>query len=402
MARDVEPGGADTSPILNPLQINDMSTPATAQPEAAEHQERPIAIDSIPTPFVRVDPAIVAANVRRMAEYARQHSLNLRPHAKTHKSLRAAALQLAAGACGLTVAKPSEAEVMAKVCQDLLVAYPIVTTDKARRLAALVAQGTKISVATDSRPSVMLLAREAMAAGVRFDLLVDVNLGFGRTGVAETVSVLQLARLIEATEGVDFAGLFFFPGELMGPPAEQSEGIRRQAERLVELREQLRADGVEVRVVSGGSTPTAGQSHLNSLLTEIRPGTYIYNDRMCVTGGHASFDQCAARVVATVVSTTVDGQVVIDAGSKVLTSDGAVHVEGFGHVVEYPAAVVRKLSEEHGMIDIRNCHTAPEVGQRLTLIPNHICPCINLTDVTYWVDGDEAIPVPVDARGCVW
>lgn len=378
------------------------SSPATALPEAAHMESQRIPLDAVPTPYVRIDPAIVASNIRRMADYARQHALRLRPHAKTHKSLRIAGLQLAGGACGLTVAKPSEAEVMSRVCQDLLVAYPIVTADKARRLAVLAAGGTKITVAVDSPQSVMVLAREAVAAGIRFDLLVDVNLGYGRTGILETAAVLRLARMIETTDGVEFAGLFFFPGDLMGPPASQSEGIERQAERLAEFLDKLKADGREVRVVSGGSTPTAAQSHLNPLLTEIRPGTYIYNDRMCVTGGHATIDQCAARVVATVVSTAVEGQVVIDAGSKTLTSDGAVHAEGFGHVVEYPRAVVRRLSEEHGMVDVSACDSRPEVGQRLTLIPNHICPCINLTDVTYWVDGDQAMAVPVDTRGCVW
>lgn len=379
-----------------------MSPPATALPDAATAPSQPTPLAAVPTPFVRIDPRVVAGNIRRMAEYARQHSLRLRPHTKTHKSLRVARMQLEGGAYGLTVAKPSEAEVMAAVCDDLLVAYPIVAADKARRLAALAAGGTKISVATDSPQSIAVLGSEAAAAGVRFDLLIDVNLGYGRTGVSQTAGVLELARAMDATAGVDFAGLFFFPGDLMGQPATQQEGIERQAARLVEFREQLKAAGHQVRVVSGGSTPTAAQSHLNPLLTEIRPGTYIYNDRMCVTGGHATYDQCAARIVATVVSTAVDGQMVIDAGTKSLTSDGAVHVEGFGHVVEYPEAVIRRLSEEHGMVDVSACATRPQVGERVTVIPNHICPCINLTDVTYWVDGDQATAVPVDARGRVW
>lgn len=389
------------------------STPPTARSTAAATSsatttaenptgERRIPLESIPTPHVRIDPKVVADNIERMARYAEQHNLRLRPHAKTHKTLRAARMQLAAGACGLTVAKPSEAEVMARVCDDLLVAYPIVQPSAAERLAALVAAGTKITVAIDSPQAVEVLSAAASARGVSFDLLIDVNLGNGRTGIGDLDTVVRLAEKISQSGGVEFAGLFFFPGDLMGPPETQQEGFQRHAARLAEFRQRLVDAGFEVRVISGGSTPTGAQSHLNSLLTEIRPGTYIYNDRMCVTGGHATFEQAAARIVTTVVSNAVDGQVVVDAGSKTLTSDGAHHVDGFGHVVEYPAAVVRRLSEEHGMIDVSRCESAPQIGERLTIIPNHICPVINLMDVTYWVEGDEAGVEPVAARGCIW
>lgn len=397
---DSKPPGKDMH-IHRPPQTATTSGTATAAGPSAESQRR-IPLDAIPTPHVRIDPQLVADNIERMASYARQHNLRLRPHAKTHKTLRAARMQLDAGACGLTVAKPSEAEVMSEVCDDLLVAYPIVQPASARRLADLVVAGTKITVAVDSPQAVDVLAHEAAARGVSFDLLIDVNLGNGRTGLGEIEAVLQLAGRIAQADGVAFAGLFFFPGDLMGPPETQQEGFKRHAARLSEFRQRLLEGGFEVRVISGGSTPTGAQSHLNSLLTEIRPGTYIYNDRMCVTGGHATFEQCAARVVTTVVSNAVEGQVVVDAGSKTLTSDGAHHVDGFGHVLEYPAAVVRRLSEEHGMIDVSRCETAPRIGERLTIIPNHICPVINLMDVTYWIDGDEAVAEPVAARGCIW
>jgi len=154
----------------------------------------------------------------------------------------------------------------------------------------------------------------------------------------------------------------------------------------------------------GGSTPTALQSHRVSRMTEFRPGTYVYHDMNGVRGGYASFDDCAARVVATVVSTAVPGQFVIDAGSKALTMDrcGPAPDSGHGHVVEYPQAKIKRLTEEHGQVDAVTFDKPPKVGERVTIIPNHICPCINLQDRVWWQErGDRPQPVPVDARGRV-
>ena len=161
--------------------------------------------------------------------------------------------------------------------------------------------------------------------------------------------------------------------------------------------------GLQARIVSGGSTPTAFQSHLVPEYTEIRPGTYIYNDMNTVRGGYCRLDDCAARIVCTVVSTAVPGQVVIDAGSKTLTSDRCSPApdSGHGYVVEYPEAVITRLSEEHGQIDIRACSQRPQIGERVTVIPNHICPCVNLQDARLVARRrqGELRELPIDARG---
>jgi D-serine deaminase-like pyridoxal phosphate-dependent protein len=388
------------------MNTSSTTLPPKRSPALGPHGiNRPLVrVEEIPTPFLRIRPRVVADNIARMAQYAKSKGLSLRPHAKTHKSLRVAAMQLDAGAIGLTVAKPSEAEVMAQVCHDLLIAYPIVQPAAAQRVANLAAQGNRMTVAVDSLAAAQNLAQAAMSAGVTIDLLVDVNLGFGRTGIGELESVLTLAQFIHATPGIEFAGIFCYPGNVMGPPDTQHDALSLQSERLIEVKSALLSVGLSPRIVSGGSTPTGVQSHFNPQLTEIRPGTYVYNDRMCVTGGHATFDQCAAIVIATVVSDAVPGQVVVDAGSKMLTSDGALHVDGHGHVLEFPEAVIRRLSEEHGMIDVSACPKPPVIGQRISIVPNHICPCINLTDATYWAnDEDNVAEIDwVDARGCVW
>jgi D-serine deaminase-like pyridoxal phosphate-dependent protein len=146
------------------------------------------------------------------------------------------------------------------------------------------------------------------------------------------------------------------------------------------------------------------QSHLIPQITEIRPGTYVFNDMTTVHGGYCDIHDCAARIISTVVSTAVHGQVVVDAGSKVLTSDHCVPApeSGHGFVVEYPEATVVRLSEEHAQIDVTACASPPQIGERLTIIPNHICPCVNLHDQVWWLeDGDDPQPLPVEARGKV-
>jgi D-serine deaminase-like pyridoxal phosphate-dependent protein len=160
--------------------------------------------------------------------------------------------------------------------------------------------------------------------------------------------------------------------------------------------------GLSAPIVSGGSTPSAYQSHLIPHQTEIRPGTYIFNDMNTVRGNYCTLDECAAHIIATVISDAVSGQVVIDAGSKTLTSDrcGPDPDSGYGHVVEYPNAKITKLSEEHGQIDVTKCGKKPAVGERVTVIPNHICPCVNLRDTVWWFEPGEPLrELAIDARG---
>jgi D-serine deaminase-like pyridoxal phosphate-dependent protein len=162
--------------------------------------------------------------------------------------------------------------------------------------------------------------------------------------------------------------------------------------------------GIEARIVSAGSTPTAFQTHWANPVTEIRAGTYVFNDLNTVRGGFCEWSDCAARVIATVVSTAVSDQVVLDCGSKVLGVDRCIPQpeSGFGHLPDYPAAIVAALSEEHAQVDVSRCDRRPKLGQRVQLIPNHICPVVNLADKVLWfVDRDTIATVTIDARGKV-
>lgn len=364
-------------------------------------EPRPLA--EIPTPFVVANGPAVRRNVARVASYAAAHGLAVRPHAKTHKSLDVGRMQLEAGAAGLTVAKVGEAEVFAAICADLLLAYPVVDGAKARRLAA-VAEGRAVRSVVDSDLGVRVLAEAARERGVEIGLLVDLDVGNGRTGCPSAVEAARLAKIVAGSKGVRFDGVFCYPGHVGGAAERQASLLGPVSDRLATLLDLLKTEGLKAAIVSGGSTPSLFQSHLVPQVTEIRPGTTVYNDVNTLAGGYCGLEDCAARVTATVVSTAVAGQVVIDAGSKTLTADrcGPAPDRGFGLVVEYSGATVRALNEEHGMVDVSRCATAPRLGQRVSIVPNHVCPCINLHDAFWWTeDGATARPLPVDARGRV-
>jgi D-serine deaminase-like pyridoxal phosphate-dependent protein len=359
-------------------------------------------LSEIATPALLIDLPTVERNVRKMAEYVQSHGLNLRPHIKTHKSLSIARLQMQAGAAGVTVAKVGEAEVMSEISDDLLVAYPLVDQARVRRIASLAKRQT-VRVAVDSIAACDIIAQATSYYGSTAGILVDVDVGFHRTGVQDAESALRIAEHVERTNGLRLDGIMCFPGHLNSSPDEQDQELSKIDKKLRDVIDLWREHGLKARIVSGGSTPTAYQSHLVSALTEIRPGTYVYNDWNTVVGRQCRVDDCAASVLCTVVSNAVPGKVVVDAGSKTLTSDRNTHLGeagGYGHVVGYPPARVIRLSEEHGEIDVTQCEERPAIGDRLRIIPNHICPAVNLQEY-FWLGRDDGSyeRASVDARG---
>lgn len=354
----------------------------------------------LPTPSLVVDAAIVRRNLQRLADYAAKHGLKIRPHTKTHKSTRLAAMQLEAGATGLTIAKVGEAETMAEVGSDLFMAFPAVDPERCRHLAQL-ALRTTVRVGLDSATAAEAQSAAAAEVGATVGVLVDLDVGMGRTGVQTPEDALALAQTVEKLPGLRLDGLMIYPGHVRGPAEDQGAALAAVDAKVAATLALWKEHGLSAEIVSGGSTPSAYQSHLLKNVTEIRPGTYVYNDMNTVRGGYVTLDDCAARITATVISTAVPGQFVVDAGSKTLTSDlcGPAPDSGYGYVMEYPEARIVKLSEEHGQCDAKACDKLPVVGERVTIIPNHICPCVNLQDVVWWRDGDQLEQLPVDARG---
>ena len=361
-------------------------------------------IPDLPTPAILIDAPTVRRNLKRLADYAKSHNLNLRPHTKTHKSTTLAHMQLELGATGLTVAKAGEANVMSRVADDILMAYPAVDPDRCAKLAKL-ARSKMVRVAIDSRNAADALSAAAANEDTILSILVDLDVGLHRTGVQSPQEALELAQYVSKKHHLQLDGLFFYPGHIPGPNSPNQQDNLHSVNALVsETLDLFTRSGLSTSIVSGGSTPTAYQSHLVRGLTEIRPGTYVFNDMNSVGYGVATLDDCAARIIATVVSTAVPDQVVIDAGTKTLTSDrcGPAPESGHGHVVEYPDAKIIKLTEEHGQIDVSKCPRRPKLGNRLTIIPNHICPCVNLQDYAWWRDGEQTLILPIEARGKVF
>ncbi len=354
----------------------------------------------MPTPALVIDRAIVQRNVNRLATYAKAHGLGIRPHTKTHKSHWLAQMQLEAGAIGLTAAKVGEVEEMMQVADDLLLAYPAVDRARGERLGKIARHKT-VHVAVDGTYGIKALAAAAAASGSVIGMLVDVDVGMGRTGVATPVEALALAQLIEQTPGARLDGIFCYPGHVWTPVDQQTAPLALVAEKLQAVIDLWARHGLSAKIVSGGSTPTAYQSHLVKPYTEIRPGTYVFNDMNTVRGGYCEFDDCAARIICTVVSDAVKDQVVIDGGTKTFSSDLCIPAResGHGYVVEFPQARLMRLSEEHGQLDVSMCEMRPKVGDRVSLIPNHICPCVNLQNAIWLQTNNEVQPMLVNARG---
>ena len=354
----------------------------------------------IDTPALVVDLDIMERNLSRVADYARQHNLRLRPHTKTHKSVRLARRQIALGAAGLTVAKVGEAEIMLGAePPDVLVAFPIIGQTKLARLME-VARRTRVTVALDNAQAAKQLSDAAAAAKVEVGVLAEMDVGLGRVGVQPS-EALALAQTMEKLPHVRFEGITFYPGQIKSLDEAGVQEGARVSEILRGVLEQFRAAGIETKIVSGGSTPTLFHSHEFHGMTEIRPGTYVFNDINTVGSGACALEDCAASILATVVSTARAGHMIIDGGSKTFSSDRTNSAEvTFGRLVEAPGARFHKMNEEHGFIDLTNAEASFRVGDRVHVIPNHICVAVNLHERVYGVRGDQVEDVwTVDARG---
>jgi D-serine deaminase-like pyridoxal phosphate-dependent protein len=358
---------------------------------------------AVETPALIVDWSRVRANVSRMASLARQRNITLRPHIKTHKLVALAQLQVDEGAVGITVAKLGEAEVMADHgLTDILVAYPIVGGTKISRLLDL-AQRVRISVAVDSIEAGAALSRAATERAIRLPTLVEIDTGLRRCGVLPGEPAVGLARALSELAGLNLVGILTHEGHAYtaGVPGGLRTATLNAAEAMAATAEQFESAGLPVEIVSMGSSGTAfagmGQPHV----TEFRPGTYVYNDRTQVALGAAHNDDCAATVLVTVVGRTSAAEVLIDAGSKLLTSDRMIVAHPpptYGEVVGHPDWQVVRQSEEHGILDGPGINELA-IGDRLSIIPNHICPVVNLVDRVVVVDGAECNAMWVDARG---
>lgn len=344
------------------------------------------------TPSVVIDLDIVERNVLRWQERCNRLGLANRPHIKTHKLVALAKHQIATGACGITCQKLAEAEVMADAgIDDIFITYNILGDHKLSRLAGL-AQRCRIAVVADGEPVIDGLSAAMAAAGLRLDVAVECDTGGRRCGVQSPESALALAQSIDGAPGLRFGGLMTYP------PAG---GRNVSAAFLAEATDLCRRAGLAVDTVSTGGTPDLWLDDGLEMVTEYRAGTYIYNDRSLVARGTARPEDCALSVLTTVVSRPTFDRAIVDAGSKSLTSD-LLGLDGYGAVRQYEAAQIASLSEEHGHMDLSACEDRPAVGERVHILPNHVCPVSNLVDTVVLARGHEVVALhTVDARGRV-
>lgn len=351
--------------------------------------------EGIDTPALVVDYEALVANIDAMARHMRERAVSLRPHAKTHKSPDIGRLQIENGACGLTVATLGEAEVFAEAgVDDLFIAYPLFASpSKGRRLRQL-ADHVRLAVGVDSEEAASMLA--ATGAGESLHVLIEIDSGQHRSGVRPT-SAGDLARACERL-GLHVAGVFTHGGHGYRDLGAPSGAARDEDGALTEAVAELARHGLEANIVSAGSTPTVLSSAAPPV-TEERPGTYVFNDRQQLALGSATRQEIALTVAATVVSTAVPGQVVLDAGSKSLASDRPPWLEGHGIVPDLGDAVVVSVSECHGVVDLAG-HEKPPVGTVVQVIPNHVCTVVNLFDHLEVVSGGELVDrFEIAARG---
>lgn len=345
------------------------------------------------TPSVVVDFQIAEDNIRQFQKYCDRHNINFRPHIKTHKLARFARLQLEAGAVGINCQKLSEAEAMLEHCDvdDLLITFNIVGTQKIERLVRL-AQSNAVTVVADSAFVVNGLAAAFENSPRPLSVMVECDTGAHRCGVQTPQQAKLLAECITRHKGLTFAGLLTYP------PTEATDEVQRWLTQAKVLCERA---GLKVQTVSSGGSPGMWEAHKAPVVSEYRAGTYIYNDRSLVEGGVCGWDDCALTVLATVVSRPRSNRAIIDAGSKVLTSD-TLGLDGYGHVIGRPDITIDKLSEEHGRLVSRE-PIGLTVGERLRVVPNHACVVSNMVDEIVEVRGPTLVGAQrVTARGRVW
>ena len=356
------------------------------------------------TPCLIVDEAIMTRNITGMAAFAAEHGVGLRPHIKTHKTPEIARLQLEAGAVGLTCAKLGEAEVMVHKAgaKDVLLAYPTVGEAKIARLIALM-DHAKVTVALDSREAARALGQAMAGADRVLNVYVEVNTGQDRAGARFGDEALDLAREIAAIDGLNLVGVMTHEGQANSSEPDQIEAVALQAGRdIVATAEAMREIGIDIQVVSVGSTPAARYTPTVSGVTEMRPGTYVFNDNTAFRYGQIRPEDCALHILATVVSRPAPDRAVIDAGSKTLTMDPTKSHPGHGYVIGHPGATIARISEEHGVVMLPEGEEGFQVGDRVEIIPNHVCPSVNLQDQLFILqDGRLAAVWDIAARGKV-
>lgn len=358
-------------------------------------------IFDLDTPALLVEHEVLLRNIAAMSRQVTAHGKALRPHVKTHKTPEIAHLQRAAGATGLTVAKTSEGEVFADAgFTDLFIANEIVGEAKIHRLLSLM-ERAEVRVGVDSLAVAEALGGQADRRGVRVSVMVEVNTGHGRAGVRSPDEAHDLARFVASHPGLELRGVFTHEGHLYGQADVESRRsvAQKVAQQMRDLSAAFRKSGLPSECVSTGSTPGAPLMAPEPDLTELRPGNYVFYDRMQVSIGANPAD-CALTVLATVIGVHSDGRAILDAGMKSLAGDCPFADRTWGEIVEWPGAKFISASEEHGIVLLADDMPRPRVGDKVRILPNHACTCVNMHEEMVVCHGQEVLETwRIAARG---
>ena len=360
----------------------------------------------IPTPSIVVNCHQALANIKKMQGIANATGCKLRPHIKTHKSPLFARMQLENGAVGITCAKLGEAEVMVDAgVDDIFIAYPLVDETRIQRAISLSRRCRRLILAVDSIEGANLISKAANLAGTNLEIRIEVDTGAARTGLALDKAV-ETARIISTLPALHLTGIYTFKSLILKrmPTTDPLAAGKEEGALLAQLRKSMADAGFDQLEISAGSTPTAASVAATGSVDEIRPGTYIFNDAMIVSEGISHPDEVAARVIATVVSCPSPELAIIDGGIKCFSTDPKLnsppyYYPGYALVEGNDDLVLDRMSEEHGMLRSKKGNTGLVVGQRLSLVPIHICTTINLHNSMVLDWGDRLETIPVAARG---
>jgi D-serine deaminase-like pyridoxal phosphate-dependent protein len=349
-------------------------------------------IEDLDTPVPIIDVDVVERNLKKWQARCDAIGIANRPHIKTHKLIGFAKYKLALGAKGITVQKLGEAEVMADAgITDILLTFNVVGKRKLERLAAL-AKRTSIIVVADNEAMLEGLSYAGQLAERKIGVLVECDTGAHRNGAQSPQQAAALAQLIDRKAGLRFDGLMTYP---------PNGGREQSTARLLEASDLISRSGLQTEIISTGGSPDMWKDEGMAGATEYRAGTYIYFDRSLAERNVCTYNDCALRVLTTVVSRPTEDRAMIDAGSKSLTSD-LMGMEGYGVVPLLDFSPIYNMSEEHGFVDISKCSAKPSVGDLLRIVPNHVCPVSNLFNKVVLVRGERVIgAVKVNARGLV-
>ncbi|MCR5177002.1 MAG: alanine racemase [Anaerovibrio sp.] len=363
--------------------------------------------NELDTPALLIDRDRLEANLKEMQAYADEHHVKLRPHTKTHKMPDIAKLQLEHGACGIAVAKVGEAEEMAaQGIKNIFIANEIVGKNKLERICKLASSGVEISFGVDSVCHITAAEEVFAARQVFVPVLVEIEVGENRSGIIEEDDFIKLLEALKKCSHVKFGGIFSHDGnsyeaEDIDQLEEIAQGAQERTLNFVKLAEE---QGMKCATVSYGATPTF-MNHVKILagITELRPGTYALMD---ASQGHAvgTLDKCAATVLATVISKPTSQRTILDVGAKGLTMQrrtvGICATPGLGTIFDDTDVHIDSVFDEHAILYDQPFHDRVNIGDKVRIIPVHICPVCNLHETAYLISGDEVLKeMKVSCRG---